>query len=158
MQLDTVFRIGGLRARAQDSRGDALSCPLEVDGRPMGDTPWSGELVVGDHDWSVRCPGQGERSGRVTIPAEDVVEVVADYGQAGTSAGATEGVPDAPPTKRAVVIDPKAKYLTAILGGGLGTFALTGVSLAATGSDNKPIPTGYEYFDVDAEGPSPRAR
>lgn len=79
VELDVTRRLGGLRIRAVDENDNALSCTAYVRRHKVGETPWSGEHRVGQHDWMVACHERGSKSGRVEIPFQKVVEVVARF-------------------------------------------------------------------------------
>jgi len=50
VNLTPVPRLGGIRVSAADSVGNAIQAKLVIDGEERGNTTWSGELQIGEHE------------------------------------------------------------------------------------------------------------
>jgi thiol-disulfide isomerase/thioredoxin len=83
VDVELSAREGGLQVHARDRRGNDLRATVLVDGREMGNTPFSGKVMVGDH--RVRVVQNGESwEKNVTVREKQVekLDAVLDIGDA----------------------------------------------------------------------------
>jgi len=64
-------RQGALEVFAQDQRGNDLVAAVTVDGRKVGETPYTGKLLIGDHEVQV-VQGRGSWERTVTVREKEV--------------------------------------------------------------------------------------
>ena len=73
--IEPAARLGGIRVRAADPDGNAVRADVLVDGYQKGRVPWTGELIIGDHQVEVVAGGK-EVSKTVTVTEGTLTEVI----------------------------------------------------------------------------------
>ena len=83
VSVELLAREGGLQVRARDLRGNDLRAQVMVDSREVGKTPFSGKLMVGNHQVRVVLNG-GSWDKTVTVQEKQVekLDAVLDIGDA----------------------------------------------------------------------------
>ena len=90
IQVEVVPRQGGIEVKARGSRGNDLVASVQVDGVPVGSTPFQGKVIVGDHRITVTQDGSSwERTVTVKEQELESLEAILDV-EFGRPEGPTE--------------------------------------------------------------------
>lgn len=122
---------------------------VSVDGRPRGVTPWTGDLVPGEHTISVTLRGYDDLEQVVQLPAEEAIDVdLALKRAAPTPSALPPPEPPPPPPETEVSVGP---WTYAILGAGLaGVGAGVGLHFAWTSAEDDARAAQTQLDALDA--------
>jgi tetratricopeptide (TPR) repeat protein len=115
---------------------------LEIDGKPVGTTPWAGALPAGTHEAKLRLSGHRDSARSVVL----IAGRNADLGIT-LEPHAPEGSPSTPPPGKVVADEPSTASI------GVGTYVAFGVGAAALGAA-----LGFELARRGAEDDARSAR